>query len=358
MLGQVVALAITLVGAQAQPDRPREAEHITDAADDHRRNRRFDEAIAGYRQVLANHPGYLPARRGLGQVFDLMGRYADARAEYLAGLEGHTEAYEAAPLFWSLANSYVFDRRFDDAHAALQRWADLVVKRRGSDPNDPLAFFDLALAGDAFDEAERMLDRHYGPIEKPPAMAPSPSPDKHALMTQLRWMHYNADRAVVAARRGRAADARRFMAEAEAQAKQTGEVLAAFASATGAAVSLNPSRELLVAQGEVAFWLGDTVLAIQRLANADVKYPRHDLLLGQAYERENNLAEARAAYTRIVESTNLTIELAWARPVAQERLTAIGRQLPKRSGPASDPPARDGRVPVPPMANTPYAAAP
>lgn len=54
MLGQVVALAITLVGAQAQPDRPREAEHITDAADDHRRNRRFDEAIAGYRQVLAN----------------------------------------------------------------------------------------------------------------------------------------------------------------------------------------------------------------------------------------------------------------------------------------------------------------
>jgi len=76
-----------------------------------------------------------------------MGRYADARAEYLAGLEGRRQSYQAAPLLWSLAASHVFDRHFDDAHTALQGWADLVVKRRGYDPNDSLAFFDLAMAG-------------------------------------------------------------------------------------------------------------------------------------------------------------------------------------------------------------------
>jgi tetratricopeptide (TPR) repeat protein len=322
----VAAIAITLLLPQAQNERPKEAEHITARADVHRTHRRFDEAIATYRQALALNHAYLPARRGLGQAYDLMGRYADARREYLAGLEGRTESYEAAPLFWSLATSYVFDRHFDDAHAALRRWADLVVKRRGYDPNDSMPFFDLAMAGDAFDEAEHMLERHYGPIEKPPAMAPSPAPDPHAVMTELRWMRYNAERAVVSARRGRAADARRFMAEAEAQAKKVDEVVAAFVAASGSgAASLNASRELMLPEGEVAFWLGDTGRAIRLLANEDVRFPRHNLLLGQAYEREQNHAEARAAYTRVVESTNLSIELAWARPIAEARLAAIGR---------------------------------
>ena len=325
MLTRAVALAMTLFLPQAQSERPKEAEYVTAKADADRVHGRFDEAIATYRQALAIDPDYLPARRGLGQVFDLMGRYADARAEYLAGLEGRRQSYEAAPLLWSLAASYVFDRHFDDAHTALQGWADLVVERRGYDPNDSLAFFDLAMAGDAFDEAERMLDQHYGPIAKPPAIVPSTTPDSHAVMTQLLWMRYNAEHAVVSARRGRAADARRFMAEAEAQAKQIGGVLANFASATGSTVSLNPGRELVLPEGEVAFWLGDTGGAIRLLADEEVMSPRHNLLLGRAYEREHHLAEARAAYTRVIESTTVSIELAWARPIAQERLAAIGR---------------------------------
>jgi tetratricopeptide (TPR) repeat protein len=325
VLIQTVAFAITLFFPQAPSDRPKEAEHITARADVQRRDRRFDEAIATYRQALAIDPDYLPARRGLGQVFDLMGRYADARTEYLAGLEGRTQSYEAAPLFWSLATSYVFDRHFDDAQAALERWEALVIKRRGYDPNDPLRFFDLATARDAFDEAERMLERHYGAIGKPPAIAPSTGADPHSIMAQLQWMRYNADRAVVAARRGRAADARRFMAEAEAEAKKIDEVVAAFASAAGSGPpSLNPSRELMAPEGEIAFWLGDTSRAIQLLSRADLKSTHHDLLLGQAYEREQNLAEARAAYTRVVESNDLSIELAWARPIAEARLAAIG----------------------------------
>ena len=326
MLTHAVALVITLFLPQAQSERPKGAEQVTAQADVERRQGRFDEAIATYRQALGIDPAYLPARRGLGQVFDLLGRYADARAEYLAGLEGKTQSYEAAPLLWSLAVSHVFDRHFDDAQMALQGWADLVFKRRGYDPNDSLAFFDLAMAGDAFGQAERMLDQHYGPIAKPPAMAPSPTPDPHVVMTQLSWMRYNAQRAVVSARRGQAADARRFIGEAEAQAKQIDEALATFASATGTTVSLSPRRELNLPESEVAFWLGDTGGAIRLLVDEEVMSPRHNLLLGRAYEREHNFAKARAAYTRVIESTSVvSIELAWARPIAQERLAAIGR---------------------------------
>ena len=326
MLSQAVALAITLFLPQAPSERPKEAARVTASADVQRRAGRFDEAIATYRQALAIDPGCLPARRGLGQVFDLTGRYVDGRTEYLAGLDGRTDSYEAAPLFWSLATSYVFDRHFDDAHAALQRWSDLVVKRRGYDPNDSMMFFDLAMAAEAFDEAERMLEQHYGPIEKPPAVALSPPPDPHVLMTGLRWMRYNADRAVVSARRGRAADAGRFMAEAQAEARRIDEMLAAIASAAGlSAVSLNPRRELMRPEGEVAFWLGDTSRAVRLLATEDFKSARHNLLLAQAYEHEQHLVEARAAYTRVVESTELSIELAWARPIAQARLAAIAR---------------------------------
>ena len=133
-------------------------------------------------------------------------------------------------------------------------------------------------------------------------------------------------RAVVAARGGRAADARRFIVEAEAQAKQIDEALSTFASATGTAVSLNPRRELMLPESEVAFWLGDTGGAIRLLAGEELMSPRHNLLLGQAYEREHHFAKARAAYTRVIELTSVvSIELAWARPIAQERLAAIGQ---------------------------------
>jgi tetratricopeptide (TPR) repeat protein len=326
VLIQVVTLAITLFLTPAQRDPAKDAARFSASADADRRAGRFEEAVAAYRQALAIDPVCLPARRGLGQVFDLMGRYADARTEYLKGVEGRTGSYEAAPLYWSLANSYVFDRHFDDAHAALQRWADLVVQRRGFDPNDAIAFYELAMAADAFDEAERMLDEHYGRIGKPPAIPPSPPPDSKALMTELQWMRYNAQRAVVAARRGRGDDARRFSGEADAEAKKIDEMVAAIAAARGlTAVSLNASRELALTAGEVAFWLGDVATAIRLLSADDVRSTHQNLLLGQAYERAQNFVEARAAYGRIFESRELSFDLAWARPIAQARLAAIGR---------------------------------
>jgi len=71
-------------------------------------------------------------------------------------------------------------------------------------------------------------------------------------------------------------------------------------------------------EGEVAFWLGDTGGAIRLLADKRSCSRVTICCFGRAYEREHNLAEARAAYTRVIESTTVSIELAWARPIAQE----------------------------------------
>jgi tetratricopeptide (TPR) repeat protein len=325
MLSQAVVLFVTLLLPQAASERPREAEYLTATADVHRTHRRFDEAIAVYRQALAISPGFVPARRGLGRVFDLIGRHADARAEYLAGLE-RASSYEDEPLLWDLATSYVFERRFDEAHAALRRWADLSVKRRGQDQGGSPMFFELAMAREAFDEAERVLELRFAPIKKPVAMPRSQTPDPDVVLTWLEWSQYQSQRAVVAARRGRADEARRLMAEAEAQVAKVDEVLATVAlPAAPNAPHSNVSGGFMLPTGEVAFWLGDTARAIRMLSTEYLKLPRHNLLLGQAYEREQSLAEARAAYTRVVESTVLSIELAWARPIAQARLAAIGR---------------------------------
>jgi tetratricopeptide (TPR) repeat protein len=322
---RAVALALAILLPHQQSGPPSEAARAVARADAARVRGRFDDAIAAYREALAVDPGYRQAHRGLGLVFDLTGRNADARTEYQSGMDGIQHTYEATPFLSSLATSYVFDRRFDEAHAALQEYADLLVKRRGADPKDALAFFDLAMASNAFDEADRRLAQFYGPITKPPAVAPLPAPDRHAIMAALEWMRYNAQRAKVCARRGQAAEARRFLAAAEAEAKELGDALTTFSSATGTKVGLDPGGELAPSQAEVAYWLGDTSRTIRLLADQKLFNPRLNLALGQAYERQHELAQARAAYARVVESTELSIDLAWARPIAQERLAAIGR---------------------------------
>lgn len=323
MIPLLGVLFVTSLVPQPATDRPKEAEYLTARADVHRTHRRFDEAITVYRQALTLGPGYAPAYRGLGRVFDLLGRHADARAQYTAGLQRANE-FEDEPLLWDLAASFVFDRRFDDANAALQRWVELSLKRRGQDASGSTMFFDLAMAREDFDEAERVLQRHYTQLAKP---LDAPAADKDVILGRIVRVRYQGQRAVLAARRGRSEQARSLMAEAQAELSRINALI--LEKAPGPAPSsppqANPYTEQILPMGEIAFWLGDMTLAIELLSAEYVKLPRHDLLLGQAYERERNLEAARAAYTRLVESAILSIELAWARPIAQARLAAIGR---------------------------------
>jgi hypothetical protein len=136
-------------------------------------------------------------------------------------------------------------------------------------------FFELAMAREAFDEAERLLDVRYGTLAKPAPLPRSPTAAPEAMMRSLEWSHYQGQRAVIAARRGRGDEARRLLADAEAEVAKVARVLAGAASPAA--------------------------------TNARGSDPSRDFMLP------------------VVESTVLSIELAWARPIAEARLAAIGR---------------------------------
>jgi tetratricopeptide (TPR) repeat protein len=322
---------LSVLSIQSTPERSAEVARLTGRADVHRMHRRFDEAITDYRQALRLAPDSVRARRGLGRVFDLLGRHADARAEYTAGLE-RASRFEDGGLLVDMATSFVFERRFDDAHAALRRWADLVLEREGQDASGSPLFLELALARGDFDEAERVVDRFYRrampatPATQDAGGGALTASDAAAGMQMLEQGKYCAQRAVIAARRGRAIDARRLLAEARAQLSQMYKLALTRLPEPPPDLSFaDVTDEMRMPAGEIAFWLGDMRRAIELLSAERVRLPRQGLLLGQAHEREGNVARARDAYTQVVENTVLSIDLAWARPQAEARLAALGR---------------------------------
>jgi Flp pilus assembly protein TadD len=78
----VVAAVVAPAAAQtyqALNTRLEPIDALSDSADTHRWNGRFDQAIALYREAIAINPGNARARRGLGQALDFTGQHADAR---------------------------------------------------------------------------------------------------------------------------------------------------------------------------------------------------------------------------------------------------------------------------------------
>ena len=327
MRSHLVALLVPLLLLQAGRDSAKEtqAEYVTATADIHRTHRRFNEAISVYREALTIAPQYVPARRGLGNVYDLIGRHADARAEYKTGLL-RANQFDDLALLRDLAASYVFERRFDEARGALQRAADLNVQRHGQSEGFLPLFFELAMAADAFDEADRVLERQFARLWNPAAKPRSHRADVEEALTLLESGTYHSLSAVVAARRGRLDEARRLLGEAETHLAKLDRLNATVAPpAAPGAPGPTAAIDSLLPAAEAAFWLGDTARPIRVFTKEAGNLPHYNLLLGQAYERERRLIEARAAYKRVVESTLPSIGLAWALPKAQARLAAIGR---------------------------------
>jgi tetratricopeptide (TPR) repeat protein len=305
-------LVVALLVPQSAPEPPKEAEYATARADVEAMNRRFDAAIRLYREALALSPDYPPARKGLGRVFDLQGRHAEAQAEYESGLRRATE-WERSALLDQLAISLAFQRRYDEARSALQQWLDMALARTGGLlPLGYLRFHELAAARGDFDEAERVLEAFHAAQRK--ALPPGAG-EPERMLSDIEWSRYQAVRAAMAARRGHADRARTLLRDAEGE---LGRALKRLGAPIGTA------DEVTFPAGEVAFWLGDLPRAIAAMAPMSVKLPRHHLMLGQAYEKQGDLNAARESYRRIVESPLLSLDLAWARPIAAARLEALG----------------------------------
>ncbi len=318
------SLLLVTVLLQAVPGRPPEAEYLTSRADVQVMNRQFDAAAALYRDALAVSADYPPARKGLGRVYDLQRQHAEAQAEYQSALRLANE-FERPEILRQLAISFVFQRRYADAERTTHQWMDVVTAKHGGErPLGYLDFYELALAKGDFDEAGRVLDTFFASSRLPQTAAGAVDPQ--AILGDIEWARDQAMRAILAARRGRTDEARTLQRGAEARLVPALKRLQAAAPAGLPANAITTEvDEMMFPAGELAFWLGDTARAIRAMTPMTVKLPRHHLMLGQAHEKEGNLAAARDAYRRIVESPVLSLELAWARPLAEARLDAIGR---------------------------------
>jgi Flp pilus assembly protein TadD len=76
--------------------------------------------------------------------------------------------------------------------------------------------------------------------------------------------------------------------------------------------------------GYVAFYQGDADLAIAELSKADQDDPFVLGLLAQAYEQKKDQAKARELYGKIIALPTHSLQMAFARPLAERRL-APGR---------------------------------
>jgi tetratricopeptide (TPR) repeat protein len=322
-MSMALFLFITMLVPQTASPRSPEADTLTSRGDAQMMNRQFDAAIKLYRDALAISPGHPLAHRGLGRVLDLQGRHAEAQLEYQSALK-LANLSDRSQLQRLLAISYTFQRRFDEAERAQRQWFDDAQARYGRDglPLGYLDFYDLAFAKGDFAEAERVLDTFYGEAAK----AAAKMDPKLALLSGIEQARYRLMRAIVSARSGRLDDARARMRDAEAQLADAWKKLQAAAPSDMPLPSLDGNAdEMMFPAGELAFWLGDPARTIRAMAPLMVKLPRHNWLLGQAYEKVGDQASAREAYRRIVESPLLNLQLAWTRPLAEARLQALGR---------------------------------
>jgi len=76
--------------------------------------------------------------------------------------------------------------------------------------------------------------------------------------------------------------------------------------------------------GYVAFYGGDFPKAVSDLQQANQNDVFIMSLLAQSYEKTGEAAKAKALYQKIMDATNHNPPMAFARPVARARLSALG----------------------------------
>jgi tetratricopeptide (TPR) repeat protein len=294
------SLAFVAAGAQSQ-----DANALVNEARKLSREGQQAAALARYREALAIDAGSFDAHYGAGIALDLEGDYAEARAQFNQAIE-LAAADTKIQALTGLAVSYVFDRRPADAARVYQQIFDSQMS--GS-----------ALAGAA--ETANALGRVYlesGDLANAikwyqtgyeTARRQRDLSASELDLADLRWAHAQAR---IAARRGRNAEARMHLAAVKMLIDK----------------GTNPEQAIQYpyAAGYVAFYTKDYAAAVSELEHADQDDPFILVLLGQAQEKLGHRAEAIARYRQVEMLNGHSINNAFARPLARERLAAIGQK--------------------------------
>jgi tetratricopeptide (TPR) repeat protein len=258
-----------------------------------------DEALALYTKALDKSPALYDAHLEMGIALDLKGDYAAAhdhfaRAVELAPTDSKTQALR------SMAVSYAFDGNpYKAAEPEMTVFNTRLAK--GDQVGAAETLNELARiyleSGDP-DHAYKWYKMGYTTVGQKTDLSDA---DKNLWL--FRW---ESAQARVAARRGNAEEARQHVAAAK--------------TALDKANNPDQARFYPYLTGYVAFYTGDFKTAIADLQKADQHDPLNLALLGQAYEKSGDAAQAKAYYSKVLELNVHNPTNAFARPLAKKKL--------------------------------------
>ncbi len=258
-----------------------------------------DDALALYRQAIEKAPDLYDAYLGAGMALDLKGDYTEAHKELQKAID-HAGPDTMAQALRSMALSHAFEGNagqaakyekqvFDDRIAHTEWLAAATICNE-------LARIYLELGDPS--NAYKWYKKGYETILRTKDMSDA---DKNLWL--FRWENAQAR---IAARRGNAQEAQQHVAAAKAALDKAN----------------NPDQLLFYPYltGYVAFYTGDYKTAIADLQKADQHDPFILVLLGQAFEKSGDAAQARNYYSKVLQINIHNPTNAFARPLARKKL--------------------------------------
>ena len=262
------------------------------------------EALALYQRALEIDPNLYQAQLHVGMALDLQGKYGEAR-QHLAKASDAASGDDAVRALRAMAVSYAFECNTDKAGEYERRAFDLQYNANkyadAAGTADELARIYLECR-DLDNAFQWYQTGHLTGLRKPDI------PPAEKDLWEFRW---EAALARIAARRGQAEKAQQHLAAAKAILDK----------------NTNPDqvRFYPYLAGYVALYAGDYKTAIADLQKADQKDPFVLGLLAQAYEKSGDKAQAIDYCKKVLSINAHSPANAFVRPLAKERLAAIGR---------------------------------
>ncbi len=267
---------------------------------------RYDDALSLYRTVLKAQPDSLPANTGIGVVFDLLGKTAQARPYFQKAIDVAADpvakgrAERAMAISWAFAGDC--DQTVKYEQMAMQYYASIKDFYEQGQIADEAAR--VCLDNGQYDTAYQWyLTGHDLGLKQPDITAAR----KH--LWEFRWEHAQAR---IAARKGNQTEAAKHVAAAKAILDGDPEL------------AKTQSIFFPYLEGYVAIYRGDYKSAVTELEKANHDDPFVQSLLGDAYEALGQKEKAIEAYKKAAASTQHNPPTAYARPYAEKKLKALG----------------------------------
>lgn len=298
-LALVLACAFCVAQQPSSPPVPGSAADLVQRGEKLSQQGKQDEALALYEQALGKDAGSYQAHLESGIALDLKGEYAKAQEHLRKAVEiAPTESKQQA--LRSLAFSYAFQ---GDVFKAAEPEMDVFNARlakgdsvAAAETCNELARIYLEL-GDP-DHAHKWYKMGYDTVSRKTDLSEA---DKNLWL--FRW---ESAQARIAARRGNSEEAQQHLHAAK--------------PALDKANNPDQMRFYPYLTGYVAFYGGDYKTAISELQKADQRDPLILVLLGQAYEKSGDEAQAKSYYQRVLAINVHNPTNAFARPLAKKKL--------------------------------------